>query len=100
MRLHDGRVYLMLGCNLECSVYAHGHLNLTRGRHHLGLQSVLTTLEPGHAMGIALSLSRSNLFAVHRALERGYPVKVAVEVQAASGGERRRYGADVVLTWR
>lgn len=100
MRLHDGRVYLTLGCNMECSVYAHGHLNLRRGRRHLGLRSLLTTLVAGHAMRIALSLSRLNLSAVHRAFERGYPVKVAVEVEAVSGGERQRYGADVVLTWR
>ncbi len=49
MRLHDGRVYLMLGCNMECSIYAHGHLNLMLGRRHLGLRGVLTTLTAGHA---------------------------------------------------
>ncbi len=100
MRLHDGCVYLTLGCNMECSLYAHGHLSLMRGRRHLGLQSVLTTLEPGHATRIALSLSHENLSAVHRALERGYPVKVTVEVQAASGAERQTYSVDVRLTWR
>ncbi len=100
MRLHDGRVYLTLGCDMECSLYAHGHLNLLRGRRHLGLQSVLSTLEPGHATRIALSLSHENLSAVHHALERGYPVKAAVEVEAASGAERRRYSVDVRLTWR
>ena len=100
MRLHDGRVYLLLGCNMECSVYAHGHLNLMRGHRHLGLRSVLTTLEPGHAMRIALSLSHANLSAVHRALERGHPVKATVEVEARSGAERQTYQVGVVLTWR
>ena len=100
MRLHDGRMYLLLGCNMECSVYAHGHLNLMRGRRHLGLQSVLSTLEPGHATRIALSLSHANLSAVHHALERGHPVKVTVEVEAGSGGERQDYRVGVVLTWR
>ena len=100
MRLHDGRVYLTLGCDMECSVYAHGHLNLLRGHRHLGLQSVLSTLEPGHAMRIALSLSHSNLSAVHRALERGHSVRATVEVQAASGAERQTYSVSVVLTWR
>ena len=100
MRLHDGRVYLMLGCNMECSVYAHGHLNLLRGRRHLGLRGVLTTLAPGHATRIALSLSHANLSAVHHALERGYPVKAAVEVEAGSGGERQDYGVVVQLSWR
>ena len=53
------RVYLTLGCDMECSIYAHGHLNLTRGRRHrhLGLRPVLGTLQAGHAQRIALSLS-------------------------------------------
>jgi len=37
---------------------------------------------------------------VHRALERGYPVKVAIEVQAGSGDERQDYRVGVALTWR
>jgi len=100
MRLHDGRVYLLLGCNMECLIYAHGHLNLLRGRRHLGLRSVLTTLEAGHAMRIALSLSHANLSAVHRALKKGHPVKVTVEVEAGSGDEHQDYSVSVVLTWR
>jgi hypothetical protein len=100
MRLHDGRVFLTLDCDMECSVYAHGHLNLMRGRRHLGLRPVLTTLEPGHAERIELSLSHANLSAVHHALERGHPVKAAVVVQAASGGEHQDYSVSVVLTWR
>ena len=40
MRLHDGRVYLLVGCNEACSIYAHGHLSLQRGRRHLGLGNV------------------------------------------------------------
>ena len=100
MRLHDGRVYLMLGCNMECSIYAHGHLNLMRGHRHLGLRSALTTLEPGHATRIALSLSHANLSATHRALERGRPVRATVEVQAASGADRQTYQVGVTLTWR
>jgi len=71
-----------------------------RGRRHLGLRSFLTTLTAGHATRIALSLSHSNLSAVHRALERGYPVKAAVEVDAGSGGERQEYSVSVVLSWR
>jgi len=100
MRLHHGRVYLLVGCNEACSVYAHGHLNLTRGRRHLGLRSVLTTLLPGHTMRIALSLSHSNLSAVHRALDRGHTVKAAVVVEVASGGEHQTYQVTVTLTWR
>ncbi len=92
--------YLLLGCNMECSVYALGHLNLMRHRRHLGLRGVLTTLTAGHATRIALSLSHANLSAVHRALEKSHPVKATVEVQAGSGGERQLYGVEVVLSWR
>ena len=101
MRLHDGRVYLTLGCNMECSIYAHGHLSLRRGRRHLGLRSVRVTLAADRAVRIALSLSHRNLHAVHRALERHRSVKAAIEVQATgAGGRRQDYSVTVVLTWR
>ena len=100
MRLHDGRVYLTLGCNMECSVYAHGHLNLMRGHRHLGLRSTLTTLESGHAQRVMLTLSHANLSAVHHALQRGEAVKAAVEVEARSGDERQIYSVGVRLSWR
>jgi hypothetical protein len=101
MRLHDGRVYLTLGCNMECSIYAHGHLNLRRGRRHLGLRSVRTTLVAGRAVRIALSLSHSNLHAVHRALREHRSVRAAIEVEATgAGGRREDYSVSVVLTWR
>ena len=32
LRINHGRVYLLVGCNMVCSLYAHGHLNLLRGR--------------------------------------------------------------------
>ena len=100
MRLHDGRVYLTLGCNMECSLYAHGHLNLMRGRRHLGLRSVLTTLMPGHAIRIALSLSHANLSALHHALQQGHSARATIEVEAGSGDERQTYGVVVRLSWR
>jgi phospholipase C len=100
LRINDGRVYLMLGCNMECAIYAHGHLNLLRGRRHLGLQSKLVVLAAHHTIGIAISMSKANLAAVRRALAKGYPVKTTIEVQAESGGERQLYDVDVRLTWR
>jgi phospholipase C len=101
MRLHDGRVYLLVGCNEACSIYAHGHLNLRRGRHHLGLRSVRTKLAADRTVRIALSLSHRNLSAVHRALREHRSVKAAIEVEAtSSGGRREDYSVTVVLTWR
>jgi len=101
MRLHDGRVYLTVGCNMECSVYAHGHLNLRRGRRHLGLRSVRTKLAADQTVRIALSLSHGNLHALHRALQRHRSVRAAIVVEATgAGGRREDYSVTVVLTWR
>ncbi len=100
LRINDGRVYLMLGCNMECAIYAHGHLNLLRGRRHLGLQQKLVALAAHKAVGVAISMSKVNLAAVRRALSSHYPVKASLQVQAESGGERQLYDVDVRLTWR
>ena len=101
MRLHDGRVYLLVGCNEACSIYAHGHLSLQRGHRHLGLRSVRTKLAGDRIVRIGLSLSHSNLSAVHRALRGRRSVKAAIEVEATgAGGRREVYGVTVVLTWR
>jgi len=102
MRLHHGRVYLLVGCNEACSIYAHGHLNLLRHHRHLGLRSTRATLAANQTVRIALSLSRSNLAAVRRvALAGRYTVKAAVEVQATGAdGKRQDYQVVVVLSWR
>jgi hypothetical protein len=100
LRLHHGRVYLMVGCNIACSIYAHGHLNLTRHHRHLGLRSKRATLPANKTVRIALSLSRSNLAAVRRALRRHHSVKAAIAVDATTDGQRQRYDVNVTLTWR
>jgi phospholipase C len=101
LRLNHGRIYLMVGCNMACSLYAHGHLNLKRGRRHLGLRSVRKSLVAHRTVGISLSLSRRNLAAVRRALDAHHKVKASIEVQATgAGGLRQSYEVSVVLTWR
>ncbi len=81
--------------------YAHGHLNLRRGRRHLGLRGVRAKLVAGRAVRIALSLSHRNLSAVHRALSRHRSVKAAIAVEATgAGGRREVYQVTVVLSWR
>jgi len=102
LRLNHGRIYLMVGCNVACSLYAHGHLNLTRGLRHLGLRLVRTSLVADRTVGISLSLSRINLTAVRRvALAGHYTVKASIEVQATGAdGLRQSYLVSVILTWR
>lgn len=111
LRINKGRVYLMVGCNMACSLYAHGHLNLTRGRvlhgrllrgrRHLGLRSIRTSLVADRTAGISLALSRINLTAVRRALAAHHKVKAAIEVQGtAAGGKTQTYQVTVALTWR
>jgi phospholipase C len=99
LRINHGRIYLMVGCNMACSIYAHGHLNLTRGRRHLGLRSARKSLAAHRTVGI--SLSRRNLNAARRALRRHHSVKASIEVQAtAANGLRQNYQVSVILTWR
>jgi hypothetical protein len=111
LRLNHGRIYLLVGCNMACSLYAHGHLNLTRGRllggrllrgrRHLGLRPIRTSLVADRTAGISLSLSRINLTAVRHALDTHYKVKAAIEVQGtAANGKQQTYQVTVTLTWR
>ncbi len=101
LRLHHGRVYLQVSCNLQCSLYAHGHLNLTRHHRHLGLRSKRATLAANQTIRISLSLSRSNLTAVRRALHRHHSVRASIEVDATGlGGQRQTYSVNVTLSWR
>jgi phospholipase C len=101
VRLNHGRVYLMVGCNMACSLYAHGHLSLVRRHRHLRLRSVRTSLVAHRTVGVALSLSRHNLDAVRRALRRHRAVKALIDVEAtAASGLRQSYLVSVTLTWR
>ncbi len=101
LRLHHGRIYLLVSCNLACSIYAHGHLNLTRHHRHLGLRSKRATLAANQTVRISLSFSRSNLAAVRRALHRHRSVKALIEVDATgSSGERQTYSVNVRVSWR
>jgi phospholipase C len=101
LRLHHGRVYLLVGCDVACSLDAHGHLNLLRHRRHLGLRRVRTTLAAGQTARIALSLSRRNLAAVRRALRGRYKVKASIELEATGvDGRRQDYHVSVALSYR
>jgi phospholipase C len=101
LRLHHGRIYLTVGCNMACSIDAHGHLNLHRHRRHLGLRRTRTELAAHRTTRIALSLSRPNLAAVRRALRRHRPVKASIEVDATGiNGPRQSYQVSVMLSWR
>jgi hypothetical protein len=86
---------------MTCSIYAHGHLNLTRDRRHLGLRGIRTSLVAYRTVGISLSLSRPNLAAVRHALDMRQTVKASIEVQGtAANGEHQTYPVTVTLTWR
>ena len=101
LRLNHGRIYLMVGCNIACSLYAQGHLNLLSGRRDLGLRGSLATLAAYRTVGISLSLSRTNLAQMRRALRAHHTVKAMIEVQSTgAGGLRKSYEVSVVLTWR
>jgi phospholipase C len=101
LRLHRGRVYLMVGCNIACSLDASGHLNLTSRRRHLGLSRVKRMLAEGRTVRIALALSRRNLAAARRALRRRRAVRASITVDALGvDGSRQSYRVSVTLSYR
>jgi phospholipase C len=101
LRLNHGRIYLMVGCNMACSLYAHGHLNLQRDHRHLRLRSIRKSLTADRAVGIAVALSPRNLAAVRSALGRHRPVQASIDVEVSGpDGVVRGYHVNVTLTWR
>jgi hypothetical protein len=99
--LHHGRIYLQVGCNIACSLYAHGHLNLVRHHRHLGLHGTRATLAAHATTRMTLSLSHTNLAAVRRALRRHRKVLATIAIDAmSSSGEHKRYLVAVRLSYR
>ena len=100
LRLHHGRIYMIISCNMACALDAHGHLNLTRHRRHLGLRRVHTTVVGGRAERIGLTLSRSNLIVVRRALYDHRAVRALIVVDATGiDGLNQSYLVNVALSY-
>jgi hypothetical protein len=100
LRLNRGRIYLQVGCNMACSLYAHGHLNLMQHRQNLKLRSTRKSLAAHRTVGISLSLSRRNLTTVRSALHRHRSVRASIDVEVTAAGMREVYHVYVKLTWR
>lgn len=101
LRLNDGRIYLTVGCNLACSLYAHGHLSLTLGRRRLELVSARRALSAHRATGITLSLSRGDLTAARSALHARRHVEALISVEVSAPGQALHgYFVRVRLTYR
>jgi phospholipase C len=101
MRIHHGRIYLTVGCNIACSIHSHGHLNLREHQRHLGLHNMQTTLSAHTAIRVTLRLPRHALAAMRRALRHHRRVVATVAVTATDGaGERSSYLVHVELVYR
>jgi phospholipase C len=101
MRLHHGRVYLTVSCNVTCLLYAHGHLSLLHHHRHLGLRGLHTTLAANRAEQIELSLSHSTEAALRRALREHHRVKALIDVDVSAAGQASRsYLVQVQLSYR
>ncbi len=102
LRRQRGNVELTLSCNIRCSLFAYGHLNLRRHRRrHIGLRPVRRTLGAHMATELKLWLSPARIAAVRRALRLHRHVFARLTV-AATGDEaqRQRYEVRVMLRWR
>ncbi len=100
LRPNRGRIYLMVGCNVACSIHAHGHLSLWHGRQPLRLYGARRVLPAARTQGISLSLSHRDLIAVQQALRGHRSVTASIDVEARSGAFLQGYHVDVALTWR
>jgi phospholipase C len=101
LRLNDGRIYLTVGCNMACSLYAHGHLTMTLGRRRLELLSARRMLAGHRSAGITLSLSRNELAAARSALRAHRRVEALISVEIKTPGQPLRgYLVRVLLTYR
>jgi hypothetical protein len=84
---HGHRVYLVVGCNEPCVLYAHGHLSLVRRHHHMRLRSVRTDLAAHDPTRIALSIPPRALSAVRAALRAHRRVYVLIDVEVSAAGQ-------------
>jgi Phosphoesterase family len=101
MRRNRGRIYLTVGCNMSCGIYAHGHLGLARRRRRLRLRSATATLAANHAVCITLYISRSEGAALRAALRAGRRVEALIDVDATAAGEASKsYLVHVQLSCR
>jgi phospholipase C len=100
LRVNRDRVYLMVGCNLACSLYAHGHLDVAHERRQPRLRSLRTTLAAGRTVGISLSLPGRALTAVRGALRRHRTIGVSIDVEVTSADMLQGYHVNVALTSR
>jgi phospholipase C len=95
-------VYVTVGCNETCSLFAHGHLNLRdRNDHNLRLRSVRVQLQADHSVRIALALSRRTIGAVRAALHAHHEAQALIALDVTGAGTTRRtYIVRVRLTYR
>jgi phospholipase C len=101
LRLNDGRIYLTVGCNMACSLYAHGHLNLKLGHQRSELLGARKALPSHRATGITLSLTRSGLASARSALRAHRHLEALISVEVSAPGQPLRgYFVRVRLTYR
>jgi phospholipase C len=101
VRRQGGSVYLTVGCNMACSLYAHGHLSLREHGRHLRLRGVRARLAANQARQIELRLPGNAQAAASRILAMRGSVQavIAVDVRAA-GWPRKTYLVRVQLSYR
>jgi phospholipase C len=101
LRINHGRIYLMVGCSMNCSIYAHGHLNLKHGHQQWELRATRASLVAHRSAGISLSLSRRELAVVRSALRAHQHVEALILVEARALGQALHdYFVRVRLTYR
>jgi phospholipase C len=100
MRIHRGRIYLTVGCNMTCSIRAYGHLNVRRGGRLVRPREARATLVGHRSVRLGLLLSHRALRALRTAQRRHRVIATVAVVATDPGGERRAYLVRVRLVFR
>ena len=99
MRLHDGRVEMLVGCNRACLLQARGSVRVNGST--LALHGVRVGLTGAHALNLSLALAPAQLSRLRRTLGAGASAPSSLTLLASTPGQpERSYAAHVRLTYR
>lgn len=99
MRLHRGRVELVVGCNRQCTLRVHGGVTID-GRA-LSMPEVRVSLAGAHAVTLSVGLSPTELSQLQASLGAQATVPSTVTIVASAAGQpARSYLAHVRLSYR
>jgi hypothetical protein len=91
-------VSMLAGCDVGCTLYAHGHLNLRRRGRRIKLRPTRLALLAHHSQRLFLALRGADLRRARAVLRAGRAVRASLEVNATTAnGQAQRYFVRISL---